>query len=307
MREGKGSYLGVAPGGDRVRYYLSERVLGHGIIGIAVVRIEFDALEAAWQRGGERVLVTDANGNVFLSSDPLFKYRRIIPPRGTPHAFADPDDDPGYPNSRADPIEIAMVEDYGETAVVRVKTPDDASSYIYQSLKLPDSGWTIHRLADMSTVHQDQRDGAIIGGAVSALVISLLLYLLQRQRAYLAERNAGVRLKEEVAERTQELSEANASLRTEIEERRRTEARLRAMQNELVQAGKLAALGQMSAAIAHEINQPLAAIRTFMASTRIFAKRGDNAQVASNLDLINDLAERMANITAHLKTFARKS
>jgi two-component system C4-dicarboxylate transport sensor histidine kinase DctB len=190
---------------------------------------------------------------------------------------------------------------------VRVKTPDDASSYIYQSLKLPDSGWTIHRLADMSTVHQDQRDGAIIGGAVSALVISLLLYLLQRQRAYLAERNAGVRLKEEVAERTQELSEANASLRTEIEERRRTEARLRAMQNELVQAGKLAALGQMSAAIAHEINQPLAAIRTFMASTRIFAKRGDNAQVASNLDLINDLAERMANITAHLKTFARKS
>jgi len=63
----------------------------------------------------------------------------------------------------------------------------------------------------------------------------------------------------------------------------------------------------MSAAIAHEINQPLAAIRTFMASTKIFAQRGEVAQVARNLDLITDLAERMASITGHLKTFARKS
>jgi two-component system C4-dicarboxylate transport sensor histidine kinase DctB len=75
----------------------------------------------------------------------------------------------------------------------------------------------------------------------------------------------------------------------------------------LVQASKLAALGQMSAAIAHEINQPLAAIRTFLASTRIFAERGETGKVASNLDIVNGLAERMASITAHLKTFARKS
>jgi two-component system C4-dicarboxylate transport sensor histidine kinase DctB len=74
-----------------------------------------------------------------------------------------------------------------------------------------------------------------------------------------------------------------------------------------VQAGKLAALGQMSAAIAHEINQPLAAIRTFMASAKVFARQGKVAQVVGNLDLITDLAERMARITGHLKTFARKS
>ncbi|RYE54969.1 MAG: GHKL domain-containing protein, partial [Rhizobiaceae bacterium] len=77
--------------------------------------------------------------------------------------------------------------------------------------------------------------------------------------------------------------------------------------NTLIQAGKLAALGQMSAAIAHEINQPLAAIRTFVASTKIYLTRGNSKQVNGNLDLISGLAERMANITSHLKTFARKS
>ena len=131
--------------------------------------------------------------------------------------------------------------------------------------------------------------------------------MLQRQRAYAAARDAGARLKTEVAERTRELRDANALLQSEVDERRRTEARLRATQNELLQAGKLAALGQMSAAIAHEINQPLAAIRTFMASTKIYLQRGDGKQVTNNLDLIDGLAERMAKITTHLKTFARKS
>src|SRR5262249_50641394 len=157
------------------------------------------------------------------------------------------------------------------------------------------------------SVNEDRRDGAIIGASLSTLIITLALYVVERHRAYVAASKSGAELKRQVAERTHELSETNASLQTEIEERRRTEVRLRATQNELVQAGKLAALGQMSAAIAHEINQPLAAIRTFMASTKIFAHRGEVGQVARNLDLITDLAERMASITGHLKTFARKS
>jgi two-component system C4-dicarboxylate transport sensor histidine kinase DctB len=134
-----------------------------------------------------------------------------------------------------------------------------------------------------------------------------VLYVIERHRAYVMEKAAAEQLKAQVEERTRDLRESNASLQTEIDGHRHTEARLRTTQNELVQAGKLAALGQMSAALAHEINQPLAAIRTFMASAKIFARRGDLGQVVSNLDLITDLAERMARITGHLKTFARKS
>src|SRR4051812_2058898 len=303
---GKSSYLGVEPDSDRVRYYLAEAVRdGSRLLGIAVVRIEFDALEAAWERAAERVLVTDSEGIVFLASDPAYKYRQMGPTSAL--VGAEVDVARRYPGVLASPIDLVVRERRGSDSIVQVRAADNELTYLYQSMQLPAYGWTIHRLTDLASAREDQRDGAIIGGATSALIISLLLYVMQRHRAYVSQREAAGRLKGEVAERTRELRESNASLQTEIDQHRRTESRLRTTQNELVQAGKLAALGQMSAAIAHEINQPLAAIRTFMASAKVFAQRGNVAQMLSNLDLITDLAERMASITGHLKTFARKS
>jgi two-component system C4-dicarboxylate transport sensor histidine kinase DctB len=305
IESGRSSYLGVDPANNRVRYYLAEAIRDPALLGVAVVRIEFDTLEQAWSRGGEHVLITDADGVVFLASDAAYRYRVIhgvsgahLPTESAP---------PNYPETPGKPLDLSLVEQRGTNAVVRVKGGDDDAAYLYQTFALPEFGWTIHRFADLDVVEADQRDGAIIGAVTSALILSLLLYLAQRQRAYLAAKQAGARLQSEVAERTRELRDANALLQTEVDERRRTEARLRATQNELVQAGKLAALGQMSAAIAHEVNQPLAALRTFMASTRIFAQRGDANKIIKNLDLIDGLAERMASITNHLKTFARKS
>jgi two-component system C4-dicarboxylate transport sensor histidine kinase DctB len=303
---GRSSYLGVEPDSERVRYYLAEAVRDGGtLLGIAVVRIEFDILEAAWERAAERVLVTDAESIIFLASDPAYKYRRMGPAPATPNE--DIDVARRYPGVLTSPIDLVNRERRGADSIVQVTASENELSYLYQSMQLPAYGWTIHRLTDLTSVREDQRDGGIIGGTISALIIFLVLYVLQRHRAYVSQREAAGRLKGEVAERTRELRESNASLQTEIDQHRRTEARLRATQNELVQAGKLAALGQMSAAIAHEINQPLAAIRTFMASAKIFAQRNNLAQVVRNLDFITDLAERMANITGHLKTFARKS
>jgi two-component system C4-dicarboxylate transport sensor histidine kinase DctB len=301
----KSAYLGVEPTTNQVRYYLSEAIRDGSLLGVAAVRIEFDALESAWERAGERVIVADSDGVVFLASDPTYKYRGIgmLAPAGR------------QPRSRTDryhsvpirDIEGKVLERQGSDQVVAISSPDETTTYLSQTIVLPEYGWTIYRLSSLASVHEDQRDGAIIGGSLSTLILILALYVVQRHRAFVAASRSGAELKRLVAERTRELSDSNTSLQSEIEERRRTEARLRATQNELVQAGKLAALGQMSAAIAHEINQPLAAIRTFMASTKIFAQRGDTGQVTRNLDLITDLAERMASITGHLKTFARKS
>jgi two-component system, NtrC family, C4-dicarboxylate transport sensor histidine kinase DctB len=306
VESGRSTYLGVEPESTRVRYYLAEAIRDSALRGVAVVRIEFDPLEQAWEQAGERVLVTDRDGIVFLASGPGYKYR-FLSVGGAPMR-ASSDSHKHYPGALSSAIDAAVIERRGPDSVVRVNKPEGGNTdYLYQALPLPQFGWTIHRLTDLTPVNEDRRDGGIIGATLAALILSLLLYMFQRHRAYVAAREAGDRLKRDVADRTRELSASNASLQTEIDEHRRTEARLRAAQNELVQAGKLAALGQMSAAIAHEINQPLAAIRTFVASTKIFAERGDLAQVTGNLQRVNSLAERMANITAHLKTFARKS
>jgi two-component system, NtrC family, C4-dicarboxylate transport sensor histidine kinase DctB len=305
VENGRSSDLGVEPESNRTRYYLAEAVrAGANLLGIAVVRIEFDALESAWERASERVLVTDPDGVVFLASDAAYKYRSI---GGKSASATDDEIAKRYPGVMAAPIHFTVQEHRGQDSIIRVEAPDAGATYLYQTMHLPLYGWTIHRFTDLATVREDQRDGAIIGGAIMALIISLVLYVIERHRAYVVEKAGAARLKTQVDERTRDLSETNTSLQTEIEGHRRTEARLRETQNELVQAGKLAALGQMSAALAHEINQPLAAIRTFMASAKIFARRGDLTQVVTNLDLITDLAERMARITGHLKTFARKS
>ncbi len=305
IESGRSTYLGVDPVSGRVRYYITEAVNDGSLLGVALVRIEFDTLEQAWEHSTERVLITDPDGIAFLTSDPAFKYRAI---RGVtlPHPATE-SAAPNYLGAASEPLDLTITEQRGESSLVRLRSGGEDATYLYQTLALPEFGWTIHSLADLAVVSADQRDGAIIGAAISALIIALVLYLLQRQRAYLAAREAGARLQSQVEERTRELRDANASLQTEVDERRRTEVRLRAAQNELVQAGKLAALGQMSAAIAHEVNQPLAAMRTFMASAKVYLQRNDSGQVVKNIDLIDGLAERMAKITSHLKSFARKS
>jgi two-component system C4-dicarboxylate transport sensor histidine kinase DctB len=189
IESGRSSYLGVEPVSNRVRYYLTEAIRETSLLGVAVVRIEFDDLESTWERGGERVLVTDADGVVFLASDRAFKYR-VIEGAKSKH-LATESAPPNYPESMTRPVDMTVIERRGANAIVRVSNGAENVSYLYQTLPLPEYGWTIHRFADLGAVEADERDGAIIGAAVSALIISLLLYLVQRQRALLAARRAG--------------------------------------------------------------------------------------------------------------------
>src|SRR5947208_9835198 len=214
------SYLGVEPSTNRVRYYLAQAIRDSALRGVAVVRIEFDALEAAWEKAGEHVLVTDSDGVVFLSSDAAYRFRgfgRFESPMRIARSQTD-----RYLGAPVEDIDGQILERRGPDLVVRITSPEAGIIYLSQTNMLPEYGWTIHRLTELTTVNEDQRDGAIIGGSLSALIIILVLYVVQRHQAFLAASRSGAELQRQVAERTHELSESNSSLHTVIEERRRT-------------------------------------------------------------------------------------
>ena len=126
-----------------------------------------------------------------------------------------------------------------------------------------------------------------------------------RGRALLQQ--AYAELNRRVEERTADLSEANEQLQKEVGDRIRAEQELRAAHDELIQASKLAALGQMAAGITHELNQPLAALRSFSDNTRVLLDRGEQAAARENLEAIAALTERMGKITNQLKLFVGRA
>jgi two-component system C4-dicarboxylate transport sensor histidine kinase DctB len=80
---------------------------------------------------------------------------------------------------------------------------------------------------------------------------------------------------------------------------------LSTLQEELVQSGKLAALGQLSAGIAHEINQPLSAIRHYTHNSSRLIEMGRLKEAEENLTHINLLTKRIISTITQLKLLAK--
>ena len=183
---------------------------------------------------------------------------------------------------------------------------EGTSDYLELRQPVPEAGWNLVLLSSRRPVYELRQLAVALAGLLSAVLLLLILYARQRRRSVaesLAAKEALERandaLERKVAERTADLLTANTQLHREMSERRRAE-------EGLVQAGKLAALGQMAAGITHELNQPLAALRTLSANTGLFLQRGRMIDAVKNLDVIGDLIDRMGKITGQLKAFARK-
>ncbi len=183
----------------------------------------------------------------------------------------------------------------------------DAGPYLparalHLSRTLPVIGVTAEILASTLPARQSASLQAAVAAALM-LVFGAFLFLAAERRRTLAEANA--LLESRVAKRTRALVTANSELTREIGERREAEAALKQAQADLVQAGKLSALGQMSAGLSHELNQPLMAIRSFAENATQFLDRGAPDKAAQNLGRISDLARRMGRIIQNLRAFAR--
>lgn len=290
------------------------------VIGVAVVKSSLHELERRWLGQDAPALIVDASGVVLLASPPEWRYATLQPKSPEELARISREQFAGQPVGVTS-LDIA-IDAAQEGTVVRLSRQlksdpgplQGAKSYLALSRHLPGTAWRIVVFSDLRPVHVQAATHAALAAAAVGCFLLWLLFLSQRRRlargreaARAMLEQANQELERKVAARTADLSEAVAGLQREVAERQRAEQTLRAAQDELVQAAKLAVLGQMATGITHELSQPLGAIRTLSANAVEFMRRGDFATAEKNLGIVGSLAEQAGGIITPLKTFARKS
>ena len=308
---GLGRFYGVGTTSGVRGYFFSAPVRDQAgqIAGVIAVKIGVDRIEASWRGNEYRTFVSDPEGIVFLSSDPRLVYGSLWPL--TAERIARTELSRRYSDRPLDGLDLRQTVTEG-TATAFI-TPDPGMTPIETIAvhqDMPEAGWTVHVLLDAAGARTEARVATVTALLLLCLAAFGAVVFWQR-RARIAERmemqtRAKADLERRVEERTADLERVNVHLEQEITERRATEAELRAAQASLVQVGKLAALGQMSASLSHEINQPLAAARNYADSAAILIERGDHARARENITEILALVDRMAAIGKHLRHAARK-
>jgi two-component system C4-dicarboxylate transport sensor histidine kinase DctB len=280
------------PFDERVYYYAAPIVdQASEVSGVIVVAVNIAAIEWDWVGGNPAVFFTDVSGGVFISnrSDLVFWNRPVgqaglIPPSGK------------APQFESYILGGHEVWDLGWGPYL----PENA---LHLTRDLPVVGLVGEVLVD---VQPARRFAVLQAAAVAALFLAFgaFLFVATERRRTLSQANAI--LEGRVAERTAALEQSNTQLRREATEREEAQAALAQAQVDLEQASKLSALGQMSAGISHELNQPLMAIRSFAENGLQFMARDKPEKATENLVRISDLARRMGRIIKNLRAFARQ-
>jgi C4-dicarboxylate-specific signal transduction histidine kinase len=121
-------------------------------------------------------------------------------------------------------------------------------------------------------------------------------------------REAHQNLARQLAERDAELAETRTQLAEESDQRRRYERRIQDHEAEIIHYHRLHTLGEMASGIAHELNQPLAAINNYAESCMELVHRGrsTDADVEFALSQVIELSGRAGEIIRRLRTLAKK-
>ncbi|WP_281041106.1 sensor histidine kinase [Rhizobium sp. BK251] len=289
-------------------YYFSSPILVEGAVrGVIVFKVDIDMIEASWGGGEYRIFVCDPEGIIFMSGNPEWLYGALLPL--TPDRVARTAASRRYANADLVelPVERSRFEDH---ELMTIPEGSSQREYLVLSHYMPEEDWTVNVLMETSSL-RTQAHTALAAVFLFLCIGGLGLAVLRQRRMRLNERmllqvEARNELERRVEERTADLARVNSRIEEEIAERRLTEQQLRQTQADLIQAGKLAGLGQMSAALSHEFNQPLAAAKTYTDSASVLLDRGRVDDAKDNISRIGGLIDRMASISKHLRNFARK-
>lgn len=252
------------------------------VLGVVVVSVDLMKYERSWAGLTDAVLVTDSEGRVILATEPRWRgllLSEALAVQDAPSAI-----------QRA----IQATADWAQE-------PPDAyirgQAVMRTEARVPFRGWRIVTFTAYDSVRERVNGVLALEIMGFAILLAATFYMLSR-RAW----SRSISFQRESAE----LRMLNARLQREIAQREKVQKDLAVAEATLAQSSKLAALGEMSAAVSHELNQPLAAMKTYLAGARLLLQRRRPEEALSSFQRIDDLIERMGAITRQLKSYARK-
>ncbi len=264
-------------------FIYSRRVqVGGQLRGVIMVKVDAPRVENSWVGVSDAVLVTDRDGMIVMATEP--RWRGLM------------EEDALSRQSAPSAIERAIRLTQGWTAL-----PVDAylrgEAVLRRGMQVPHQGWQMVSFTTYASVRERVNGILALQAMGFAIFLTLIFWSTSRKTA-----SRLIFFQRESAE----LRALNRRLQREIAEREKVEKTLEVAELTIAQSSKLAALGEMSAAVSHELNQPLAAMKTYLAGARLLLQRERPEEALSSFQRIDDLLERMGALTRQLKSYARK-
>ncbi|WP_298941947.1 ATP-binding protein [uncultured Psychromonas sp.] len=302
IRGEQGQYFALGSTSGRRGYYFSYPIkYAAEVIGVVVVKMDLSLIEKDWIGKEQHFLVSDMNDIVFISSEEKWLFKALSP-------LSDKQRQAILSSRRYLEKSIESVSIKGDlqqnASILTTANKKPFSNYYLSLLSVSIiQDWSVRVFAPIAPIIIDI---LILFTFISLLYLLLYLsFIVIKQKRNRFHEQALLEIKSK-RELEYTVMQRTSALQAEVEERHKAESALRSTQKELIQSAKLAVLGQLSASISHELNNPLSAIRTYAENAVLFLERNQLDNVSNNLTRIGLLTERMAKISSQLKSFARK-
>lgn len=300
-------YVGLGISSNKRGYYFSSPLmLAQTIVGVLTVKVSLENIEQLIQTDDIQLMVLDSNNIIFLSSFAPWLYHSVT-------ALSEPQHQ-----------ELRSTRQYGVQDITLLTSPNISSlaalnhtlptgqllqsddDYVYVQTA-DTNGYQILALQPKNQLMIATAEVGIVYLLIYSLLVVVTWFWRQTYDAKNALLNLNQELENKVENRTQFLQQANQQLEQTLYQYQQSQHELKQTQQELTQAAKLALLGELSASINHEINQPLTALRTYSENSLRLLEMGHTDLVSGNLIKMVELNQTIADIIARLKVFTRKS